>query len=161
RRARAGIVAGGPRPPPRRRRDRGAPPAGVPVRPPPARPPRGPPGRGPGRRPRPRGQGQGPRPRRLRGGPAQKNARLAPPGAPASRSPIVSIPFDLERLRPRSLNVLAALVSGQEARVALTRRPRAPAVVALGCRTLFLDPDRTNLYDLLLGARLLRRRAEG
>jgi hypothetical protein len=67
----------------------------------------------------------------------------------------------LERFSPRALNLLGSVVHGQEARVVLSRRLVPAAAVVLESRTLFLDPDRTNVYDLLLGARLLRRRPDG
>src|SRR5262245_42375520 len=72
----------------------------------------------------------------------------------------MSLPYQLNQFSPRALNFLGSLLFGQEARVVLSSRLTAPAVVALESRTVLLDEARAGLYDLCLAARLLRFRRE-
>jgi hypothetical protein len=70
------------------------------------------------------------------------------------------MPLPLERYSSRTLNLLGSLLSGQDARVVLTRRLQPAATTVLESRTVMLDPTRTGLYDLALCARLLRLRPQ-
>jgi hypothetical protein len=60
----------------------------------------------------------------------------------------------------RALDLMGQIAYGQEVRVILTDRAEAPVTVAMASRTVLLHPRRADYYDLLLGARLLRRRRE-
>ncbi len=61
---------------------------------------------------------------------------------------------------PRSLSVVAAYLAGRDVEVVVSPRVKYPLVVALKSATLVLDPGRAGLYEVLLGAMLLRRRQE-
>jgi hypothetical protein len=65
---------------------------------------------------------------------------------------------NLRDFNSRTLNILAFIFGG-ETRVILSERAVYPLTVVLESRTIVLDPTRTGLYDLALGARLLEHRA--
>ena len=67
--------------------------------------------------------------------------------------------LELREFSSRTLNLLALVFGGSEARVILSERAVHPLTVALESRTIVLDPFRTGLYDLALGARLLEHRS--
>jgi|GEM_PF-2558044 len=67
--------------------------------------------------------------------------------------------LQLKRFSTRTLNMLATIFGGcGDARVILSERATNPLTVALGSRTIILNPDRSGLYDLALGAVLLKHR---
>jgi len=66
----------------------------------------------------------------------------------------------LSRFTPRTLNMLATIFGDcSDARVILSERSVYPLTVALSSRTIVLHPRYSGLYDLALGATLLRQRS--
>lgn len=65
----------------------------------------------------------------------------------------------LDQLSPRVLNLLGSIFCDGDVRVVASPRAAHPLAVALDSRTVVLDPNCAGLYDLALGARLLRHRA--
>jgi hypothetical protein len=59
----------------------------------------------------------------------------------------------------RGLNFLGKVFGEPDARVLLSNRAECPLTVVLESRAIMLDPVRAGLFDLALGARLLRHRA--
>lgn len=64
----------------------------------------------------------------------------------------------LSSFSPRCLNLLAQIFSNTNVRVVLSERAQNPLTVVLESWTLVLNPRQTGLYDLALGARLLKFR---
>ncbi|GDY07024.1 hypothetical protein LBMAG52_05100 [Planctomycetia bacterium] len=64
----------------------------------------------------------------------------------------------LSELSPRCLTLLAQIFSNANVRVVLSERAQNPLTVVLESWTLVLNPQQTGLYDLALGARLLKYR---
>lgn len=67
-------------------------------------------------------------------------------------------PFRLASFSPRGLSLVASYFAGQPTRVILSRRLEEPFVLEAERRNLYLDEDTGGLYDLILMARLMRRR---
>ncbi len=68
--------------------------------------------------------------------------------------------LSLNRFSPRTLNMLAAVFGDcGDARVVLSDRSAHPLTVALTSRTIVLHSEYSGLYDLALGAALLRHRS--
>ncbi len=65
---------------------------------------------------------------------------------------------NLNQYSLRSLNLFASYLSDQDARVTISERYTNPLTVSLGPNTIALNPDEANIYDLILGAFLLRMR---
>lgn len=68
--------------------------------------------------------------------------------------------LSLDKYENRMLNLVATHVARAETRVMLSRRVKHALVVAMGSRTLVLDPERALLFDVLLGAQLLSNRKQ-
>lgn len=71
---------------------------------------------------------------------------------PAPRS------VSLADFNPRMLSLLAGILSGDETRVSLSERLKHPMTVVMETRTLALDPHKTHLFDVVVGALLLTHR---
>jgi len=66
---------------------------------------------------------------------------------------------DLNRYSIRTLELLALLISGVDTRVIISSRAKHPLTVVLESRSIVLNPDQTSLYDVILGAMLMKYRA--
>lgn len=66
--------------------------------------------------------------------------------------------LELRRFSTRTLNLLAQVFSGAEARVILSDRAVHPLTVALASRTIVLNPNMAGLFDLALGSLLVLQR---
>ena len=64
----------------------------------------------------------------------------------------------LDSFSPRTLNLLGSIFADADVRIVLSARASHPATVVLESWTVVLDPARTGLFDLALGARLLGHR---
>jgi len=72
--------------------------------------------------------------------------------------------MDVSKLRLKDfsqlgLNLLGRVFADGDARIVVSERAKYPMTVALENRTVILDPQRTGIFDLAIGARLLKHRA--